>query len=475
VIKLAAAVSALVVCIGANGSCQAQSTDLRQQAVDAMRQAATYYHDQVAVNGGYVYFYSPDLQRRLGEGVASESQIWVQPPGTPTVGLAFLEAYKATADNLYLQAATDAANALIYGQLQSGAWTNSIDFNPRSPATAQYRNGRGKGRNFSTLDDGISQAAIRLLMHVDQAHEFNHREIHEAAQTALDAMLAAQYPNGAFPQGWDDTPHIDGQPTVKASFPDYDWRTEGRIKAYWDMYTLNDGAAGTISATLIDAHAIYGSDRYLQALRSLGDFLIAAQMPAPQSGWAQQYSYDMHPIWARRFEPPAVAGRESQDVIKALMSIYQVTGDDKYLAPIPAALKYLRSSVLPEGLLARYYELRSNRPLYMSRQGRDYSLTYDDSNLPSHYGWKVENEIDQLETRYKQIRQTSNSTQPSDVPDAAEVRRIIDSLDSSGRWISTYAGERLIGQAKFSPGDKYLSSEVFSNNLTTLSQFVTNN
>ncbi len=39
---------------------------------------------------------------------------------------------------------------------------------------------------------------------------------------------------------------------VKASFPDYDWRTVGRIKNYWDMYTLNDGLAGTVTATLID-------------------------------------------------------------------------------------------------------------------------------------------------------------------------------------------------------------------------------
>src|SRR5690606_1376148 len=100
-----------------------------------------------AVHGGYVYYYSPDFSRRLGEGVAAPEQIWVQPPGTPTVGMAYLAAWKATSDDDYLTAARDAARALIYGQLQSGGWTNSIDFVPRSERTALYRNGKGRGRN----------------------------------------------------------------------------------------------------------------------------------------------------------------------------------------------------------------------------------------------------------------------------------------------------------------------------------------
>ena len=61
------------------------------------------------------------------------------------------------------------------------------------------------------------------------------------------------------------------------------------------------------------------------------------------------------------------------------MKIYRVTGDKKYLEPIPRALAYLKKSRLPDGRLARYYELKTNRPLYMTRDGDEYSLTYDDS------------------------------------------------------------------------------------------------
>ena len=48
------------------------------------------------------------------------------------------------------------------------------------------------------------------------------------------------------------------------------------------------------------------------------------------------------------------------------------------------------------------------------------------------------------------------------------VESILKNLDATGRWVSTYNGGLLIGQAKFKPGDEYLSSEVFSDNVTAL-------
>jgi PelA/Pel-15E family pectate lyase len=442
---------------------------LTSEAKAAMRRAAGFYHGQVATHGGYVYFYSRDLSVRWGEGAATADQIWVQPPGTPTVGLAYLAAYDATGDDFYLKAATDAAEALIYGQLDSGGWTNCVDFDPNG-RTAQYRNGRGRGKNYSSLDDGQTQSAIRLIINADAAHDFQHAEIHEAARIALDALLAAQFPNGAFPQVWDGP--VEPHPALRASFPDYDWRTEGRIKEYWDMYTLNDNVCGYVAQALIDAFRIYDDERYLESLKRLGDFLILAQMPDPQPGWAQQYNYDMKPIWARKFEPPGMASDETQETIETLMWIAVVTGDEKYLAPIPRALEWLRSSVLPNGQLARYYEFRTNTPLYMVRRGDVYTLTYDDSDLPSHYGWQIAARIDELQQRFDELNHDGLSPAEPESVSADEVRAIIAGLDNEGRWLKTYAGERLVGQGKFREGEEYLSSELFSENLTTLSRFV---
>ena len=84
---------------------------------------------------------------------------------------------------------------------------------------------------------------------VDQApcplrHPRGQRLGHDAVEIALDTLLKAQFANGAFPQVMAGRASV--QPVKQASFPDYDWRSEGRIKNYWDMYTLNDGVTGSI-------------------------------------------------------------------------------------------------------------------------------------------------------------------------------------------------------------------------------------
>lgn len=444
---------------------------LRAQVASTMHAAARFYRDQVASHGGYVYYYSVDLKQRWGEGRATTSQIWVQPPGTPTVGRAFLKGYTATGDVFYRDAARAAAEALVYGQLESGGWMNCIDFDPHG-RVAQYRNGRGRGKNNSSLDDDQTQSAIRFLIRMDKALGFKDKEIHRAAQIALDALLAAQFTNGGFPQVW--TGPVASQPITPARYPDHDWRTEGRIKDYWNMYTLNDNVCGYVAETLIDAARIYADVRYINALHDLGDFLILAQMPKPQPAWAQQYNFEMQPIWARKFEPPAIAGDESQEAIDTLLTIYSVTGDDKYLVPIPRALTYLRQSLLSDGRLARYYELQTNRPLYMRRQGGTYTLTYDDSHLPGHYVWKLPSRLEQLERRYRELRQAGppkkTSKQHNDLP--IQVQKVLTSIDAHGRWISTYRGERLVGQPKLKLNSQYIGSAVFSHNLDLLSEYL---
>ncbi len=462
----------LLALIAPTARAQSKDAALKTEAASAVRRATAFFRTKVASHGGYVYHYSLDLSRRWGEGEATKDQIWVQPPGTPTVGLAFLKVWDATGEERYLDAAREAAEALVYGQMKSGGWTNCIDFNPRGERVAQYRNGNGRGRNISSFDDGQTASALLLLIRVDKALDFQHAQIHDAAQSGLAAVLNAQFPNGAFPQVWDDDATPD-PPPVKASYPEYDWRTEGRIKEYWHMYTLNDNIAGYITETLIAAHEVYKDDKYLDAVKRLGDFLLLAQMPAPQSGWAQQYNYDMQPIWARKFEPPGVSGDESQEAIETLIRISSVTTDRRYLEPIPRALAYLRRSRLTDGRLARYYELRTNRPLYMERQGNAYSLTYDDARLPGHYAWKTESRLDELTQKYKDRKSGRTTSAPTSLtPTATDVRQIISELDDEGRWVSTFQGGLHVGQLKLPVGTKYLASAVFSRNLETLSAFL---
>ena len=104
------------------------------------------------------------------------------------------------------------------------------------------------------MDDGQTQSAIRLLIQVDRELEFRNKQIHEAASFALQSLLNEQFANGAFPQVWDGDAVDHRQKVVQASYPDYDWKTEGRIKNYGDMYMLNDNVTRYVTDTLLEAH-----------------------------------------------------------------------------------------------------------------------------------------------------------------------------------------------------------------------------
>jgi PelA/Pel-15E family pectate lyase len=442
------------------------------KAAQAMTRATQFMTESVAVHGGYVYSVSLDLKTRRGEGIASPTEIWVQPPGTPTVGTAFLHAWKATKDPVFLNAAVDCAKALIHGQLQSGGWSDRVDFDPAGKNAGLYRNGKGKskGRNYSTLDDDKSQSALCFLMQLDQELDFKNSQIHEAVTFGLESLLKAQFANGGFPQGWQEP--VEPGIVTRASYPEYEWRTEGRFKNYWDFETLNDGLAGTVTRTLDLAWKTYNDERYRASLVNFGDFLIRAQMPEPQPAWAQQYNHNLQPIWARKFEPPAIVGRESEDAIQTLLFLTEVTGEKRFLEPIPAALAWLKRSQLSDGQLARFYELKTNTPLYLTKD--TYELTYDDSNLPTHYGFKSDCRVAKLEAAYQAATAgESRAAKPKNAKSLRKkVEQILADLDSSGRWVTDEKGNAVVNSAKGDPARLLIESKVFSSNLTQLSAFI---
>ncbi len=456
------------------GMCDESSDDLlvSKTAVEAMKKATHFMTSQVAVRGGYVYDVSLDLKVRRGEGLATRTEVWVQPPGTPTVGLAFVKAYDATGEQVFLDAATQCANALMHGQLESGCWTDRVDFDPQGKNTGRYRKNQGNrnGRNYSTLDDDKSQSALRCLIEVDRAHGFKQTSVHESVQYGLEALLKAQFSNGGFPQGWEKP--VDPGTVVKASFPKYDWRTEGKFENYWDFETLNDGLAGTVTKTFQLAYETYGDERYRQAMLKFGDFLILAQLPEPQPAWAQQYNHQMQPIWARKFEPPAVVGHESEDVIETLMVLTETTAERRFLEPIPAALAWLKRSTLSNGQIARFYELETNKPLYFTKE--DYVLTYDDSNLPTHYGFKSKSNVQALEKRFQGLAKGDPPTvRNNDLKNLRQnALRILAELDSEGRWVTDRKGASIIDSAHLDPSTLFLESAVFAKNLSRLAEFV---
>lgn len=454
---------------------------LPDQAAAALEKAVKFFHGSVASHGGYLYKYSADLAKREGEGVADVDTVWVQPPGTPAVGMAYLDAYERTKAPYLLAAAKDAGYCLVNGQFRSGGWTGSITFNPAERKKFAYRvdpapkAGGRKPFNVSTFDDDKSQSAVRFLSRLDKALEFKDAKIHESVTFALDAILKAQFPNGAWAQGWEEFPKAADHPVKPAAYP-ADWPRTYPGGPYWWWYTFNDNAVHDTIDTLLLASRVYNEPMYRDAAIRAGKFMILAQMPDPQPAWAQQYNFNMEPAWARKFEPAAITGSESQNIIESLIRLYVETGDKAFLAPIPKALDYLKKSRLPDGQLARFYELKTNKPLYFTKA---YELTFDDGDLPTHYGFKVSSKLESLEKRYNDVVKLSpeklaNKRQPkADEPSAtpaleAQAKDLIGKLDDRGAWVTD-------GTLKYHKNDdtkRVIESTTFIRNLEVLSRYL---
>ena len=237
--------------------------------------------DHVAVHGGYVWSYLPDLSRRWGEIEARPSMVWVQPPGTATMGHLFLDAYHATGDPFYYRAAAAAADALIRGQHRSGGWNYLIDF--AGPADAQTGTRQsaatpGGWRNSSIIPtmrpSTMPARPNRCSCCCACTWSGTRRNIAPPLERAIQFVLRSQYPIGGWPQRW---PHDDRWP------------------AYGDYITFNDDVAAENIRFLLMVYRSLGDARVRDPIvRAMNVFLVT-QQGQPQPGWGLQYTLDLQP------------------------------------------------------------------------------------------------------------------------------------------------------------------------------------
>lgn len=382
------------------------------EVTTAMKKAASFYTEKLAQHGGYASSWEKDLSMAYAEGKKSPTVISIQPPGTTTVGMVLLKAYEATGDKQFLLAARAAAQALIECQLASGGWPADFDFKDEKSKKWHLRQQvlagdtePGKRDAHSTLDDNKTQSALLFLVELGRLPDYSTDvALQECLKFGMDSLLGAQFPNGAWPQQFNG-PADPAAPVLKAAYPK-EWPRTFPKEKYISYYTLNDGNMQKIVQLLLRTYELTKDERYLNSAKKAGDFFILAQMPEPQPSWAQQYNHQMEPVWARKFEPPCVSGGESLSTMETLHELYVVTGDEKYLKPLPAAFAWYERSALPDGQYARFYELQTNKPLYFVKD--TYEMVYDDSNLPTHYGFKldtVKRDLDRLKEQMAKPRE----------------------------------------------------------------------
>jgi len=456
----------------------AQQSDLVKDAKKSMMDASRYMLEKVSTNGGYVGNYLPDMSRRWGELEFYPTQIQVQSDGVVSMGNTFLDAYAATGDVYYYQAAEKAAKALIWGQLPCGGWNYVIDFGGDRSLKNWYNTIGKNAWGFeefnhyygnATFDDVTSSDAAKFLLRIYlQKLDLSFRP---ALDKAIGFIIKSQYPLGGWPQRFPlnyEYPH---------SYED----------DYTSFYTFNDDVIWGNIDFLTQCYVTLGDESLLDPIQRGMNFYIITQQGNPQGGWGQQYNMDLKPAHARSYEPPAFLPSFTSDHIKLLLRFYEYTGDRKFLARIPDAIEWLENTRLPkeETLNGRYthptfIEAGTNKAIYAHRTGTGitdgrYWWDYKDENPLLHYGAKTNVPLDKLKEEYKRISALSpeeatknsplkvenyqNAGTPQkyfemmwplvDGPDVArrnykstaktvdesEVRTIISSLDPEHRWM----------------------------------------
>jgi len=451
----------------------------------AMKKAVTFMVEKVSYRGGYVWTVSEDLSKRWGELPARPTQIWVQ-GGTPSVGMAFLDAYDATGEPYLLEAARKAGDALIFGQHPLGGWHYFVDFDPAGLPSwykdraskflygyEEYRHYYGNATNDDQVTSDAAEFVLRLYATTLDAG------YRAAALKALDFVLLAQYPNGGWPQRYPLR---------------YEFAHDG-LPDYTSYYTLNDGAHQGYVELLVKAYRTLGDARYFEAARRGADFLIASQGPEGQAAWAEQFGMDMRPVAARTHEPSGYVIRESRDAIRVLELFYALTGDPRYLKPIPGCLAWY-DRVNREALElmrppARYWQPGTNLPVYNIRTGAfnadGYGL-YKWTTVPEP-GMTVKAAVDVApiraefeavaalttpESRAAFVNDYFRGLRPAVSPAAAA--GIVNALDARGAWVTDGIMVHPIIESGMNSGDQVpvrgISTGVFVRNLGALTRYL---
>lgn len=491
----------------------------KQEVHAAMRKAAEFYVTKVGTEAGYHPAYTVDLSPgrscRKDQWQISGNGPQTVTQATPAVGMAFLEAWEASGDRYFLKAAQSAAHGMLKGQMCSGGWDERVT--ELDPVKRKNYRFRADGdcpdteawirdwyephqtgdkqveprRNMTNMDNNITQSVVRMLMRVDRALNFEDRNLHEAVLHALDYLVLAQYASGAWPRNYEKLGDPDRFPVMPASYPET-WSRTWTRPAFYSYYNINDDCTLNVMDAMLEAARIYNEPRYMASAEKAGVFLILAQMPDPQPAWAQQYNRQMQPSWARSMEPPAISGRESLSVLQALLTLYRETGRKRYLEPIPRALEYLKKSSFERNgkrVLARFYELKTNRPLYITPGSPSVrKITYSAERIKRGYSFFASAEpLERIGTEYKQLL----AAKPEDIrrpeklmslkpfahgPPAAlsrneltvKVRAAISALDERGAWLEPYVA----GLSTTPPVQRRISSGTFAKNMKLLSDYL---
>jgi len=298
-----------------------------------------------------------------------------------------------------------ADNILLY-QKTNGGWPKNYDM--RAILTDSQKSilaGKKNGRS-TTFDNGATHSQVQYLA---EAYGITHQSRHrQACLRGIDFILKAQLPNGGWQQFYPDT------------------------TGYRRYITFNDGAmigVMKVLQRLVENRPEYSfvdgerRARIRTAFAKGVDCILKCQIQdeGKLAAWAQQHdNLDFRPRLARSFEPVAVTGMESAEVVLFLMSLPNPSADvvnavqsavqwfdrtritgirllevraprARYMYHETSSDRVLVSDPGAPVLWARYYELGSHVPLFCNRDGRTvYSMAEVERERRTGYAWYTE-------------------------------------------------------------------------------------
>lgn len=282
-------------------------------------------------------------------------------------------AYYATAEARAL------AGKVLAHQTPSGGWPKNTDFATAAPAA----------HADPTIDNGATTTPLHFLARVISASGKDAApEWRAAFERGVDYLLAAQYPNGGWPQFF---------PLRKGYYTHITYNDDAMVHALEFVRDISEGKA---------PFAFIDKERRARAEAEMAkgiECILRTQVRehGVLTVWCAQHDEKtLAPAWARNYEPPSLSGSESVGIVRFLMSIekpspevvaaiesavdwfakHKITGFryERFQGPDGKPDRRLVADPAAPPLWARFYELETDRPLFVDR---DRVFRYDHAEL----------------------------------------------------------------------------------------------
>jgi PelA/Pel-15E family pectate lyase len=290
------------------------------------------------------------------------------------------------------------ADNVLEFQRDSGGWPKNLDLAAPLSAEARERLRGQRSRTDSTIDNGSTTRPMIFLARVIRAH--GTPRCQGAFLRGLDYLLAAQYPNGGWPQFY---------PSPKGYAAHITFNDDAMVNV---MRLLRDVAQRKPDFAFVDEpRRLRAEQAVARAVNCVLDCQVVVR--GHRTVWCAQHDErTLAPASARSYEKASLSGSESVGLVRFLMELENP--DPRIVAAVEAAVAWFQAAkltgirqverkdpALPGGrdrvivpdagappLWARFHDIETNRPLFCGRDGViKYSLAEIEHERRVGYSW----------------------------------------------------------------------------------------